>query len=207
MAGLSKNISMVSGLTVLSRLLGLLRDVLFFTCFGVSLIGDAFILAFTIPNLFRRMLGEGTLSSAFIPVYTEKIKDGLREKAQQILNQVLSRLMLFLLTLSMVVCFLSWITSSYGWLESLKWSNGLFLNSFIFPYVFLICVSAIMVGALNSHGKFFAGAFSPIILNISMIGSLALFYFVFSQRELDLALALCYAVILGGVLQMAWSWV
>ena len=207
MAGISKNISLVSGLTVLSRLLGLLRDVLFFTCFGVSLIGDAFILAFTIPNVFRRMLGEGTLSSAFIPVYTEKIKDGHWEKAQQILNQVLSRLMLFLLTLSIVLCFLSWITSSYGWLESLKWSNGLFLNSFIFPYVFLICVSAIMVGALNSHGKFFAGAFSPIILNISMIGSLALFYFVFSQRELDLALALCYAVILGGVLQMAWPWV
>ena len=106
MAGISKNISLVSGLTILSRLLGLLRDVLFFTCFGVSLIGDAFILAFTIPNLFRRMLGEGTLSSAFIPVYTEKIKDGLWEKAQQIINQVLSRLMLFLLTLSMVVCFL-----------------------------------------------------------------------------------------------------
>ena len=150
MAGLSKNISMVSGLTVLSRLLGLLRDVLFFTCFGVSLIGDAFILAFTIPNLFRRMLGEGTLSSAFIPVYTEKIKDGHWEKAQQILNQVLSRLMLFLLTLSMVVCFLSWMASSYGWLESLKWSNGLFLNSFLFPYVFLICVSAIGTSSISS---------------------------------------------------------
>ncbi len=207
MTSISKNISLVSGLTVLSRLLGLLRDVLFFTCFGVSLIGDAFILAFTIPNLFRRMLGEGTLSSAFIPVYSEKIKNGLLNNAHQILNQVLSRLMFFLITLTIVICLFSWSASSNGWLGSLKWNNGLFLNSFIFPYVFLICVSAIMVGALNSHGKFFAGAFSPIILNISMIGCLALFYFFFSWRELDLALALCFAVLLGGFFQLVWPWI
>ena len=107
------NISLVSGLTIVSRLLGLLRDVLFFTCFGVSLIGDAFILAFTVPNLFRRMLGEGTLSSAFIPVYSEKIKKGQTQLAEQILNQVLSRLMVFLFVLTVIICFFSWATSNF----------------------------------------------------------------------------------------------
>ena len=206
MRSLIGNVSLVSGLTITSRLLGLLRDVLFFTCFGVSLIGDAFILAFTIPNLFRRMLGEGTLSSAFIPVYSEKIKSGQIDKAQQILNQVLSRLVVFLFGLSIFICLFSWATSTLGWVNEPKWVNGLDLNSIVFPYVFLICVSAIMVGALNVHGKFFAGAFSPIILNFSMIGILAFCYFVISWREIKLATALCFAVLVGGAFQMIWPW-
>ena len=206
MRSLIGNVSLVSGLTITSRLLGLLRDVLFFTCFGVSLIGDAFILAFTIPNLFRRMLGEGTLSSAFIPVYSEKIKAGQIEMAQQILNQVLSRLMVFLFGLTMVICLFSWAISHFGWVDEPKWINGLSLNSIVFPYVFLICVSAIMVGALNAHGKFFAGAFSPIILNLSMIGILAFCYFIMSWREVRLVTALCFAVLIGGFFQMVWPW-
>ncbi len=207
MRSLIGNVSLVSGLTITSRLLGLVRDVLFFTCFGVSLIGDAFILAFTIPNLFRRMLGEGTLSSAFIPVYSEKITAGQIDKAQQILNQVLSRLMFFLFGLTIVICLFSWSTSSLGWVNQPKWVNGLHLNSIIFPYVFLICVSAIMVGALNAHGKFFAGAFSPIILNLSMIGILTFCYFIISWREFKLANALCFAVLVGGAFQMIWPWI
>ena len=206
MRSLIGNVSLVSGLTITSRLLGLLRDVLFFTCFGVSLIGDAFILAFTIPNLFRRMLGEGTLSSAFIPVYSENIKAGQIEMAQEILNQVLSRLMVFLFGLTMIICLFSWATSHFGWVDEPKWINGLSLNSIVFPYVFLICVSAIMVGALNAHGKFFAGAFSPIILNLSMIGILAFCYFVMSWREVRLVTALCFAVLVGGFFQMLWPW-
>ncbi len=200
------NISLVSGLTIASRFLGLLRDILFFTCFGVSQIGDAFILAFTIPNLFRRMLGEGTLSSAFIPVYSETIKKGLIRKGHQILNQVLSRLMAFLFFLTILFCGFSWVASDYGWVDSPKWINGLYLNSVVFPYVFLICISAIMIGALNAHGKFFAGAFSPVILNLSMIGILTFFYFIISWREFDLAMALCIGVLVGGFFQMIWPW-
>ncbi|MBT3666884.1 MAG: murein biosynthesis integral membrane protein MurJ [Opitutae bacterium] len=200
------NVSLVSGLTIASRLLGLLRDVLFFTCFGVSLIGDAFILAFTVPNLFRRMLGEGTLSSAFIPVYSEKIKKGQIQLAEQILNQVLSRLMIFLFVLTIIICLFSWATSNFGWITEPKWISGLSLNSIVFPYVFLICVSAIMVGALNTHGKFFAGAFSPIILNLSMICILTFCYFIASWRDFELATSLCFAVLIGGFFQMVWPW-
>ena len=206
MRSLMGNVSLVSSLTVASRFLGLLRDVLFFTCFGVSFIVDAFILAFTIPNLFRRMLGEGTLSSAFIPVYSEKIKAGQIEIAQQILNQVLSRLMVFLFVLTIFICLFSWSCSNFGWVNEPRWISGLHLNSIVFPYVLLICVSAIMVGALNAHGKFFAGAFSPIILNLSMIGILAFCYFLISWREFRLATALCFAVLIGGAFQMIWPW-
>ena len=83
MSGILRNISTVSLLTIVSRVLGLLRDILFFSCFGVSATGAAFILAFTLPNLFRRMLGEGTLSSAFIPVYSETKKNGSEEQPKK----------------------------------------------------------------------------------------------------------------------------
>ena len=146
MGNLLGKISVVSGLTIVSRLLGLVRDVLFFTCFGVSLIGDAFILAFTLPNLFRRMLGEGTLSSVFIPIYAEQVKNNLMTKANQITNQVLSRLIVFLFILSMVVCLISWGISKIGVIESQKWISGFYLNTIMFPYVLLICASAIVWG-------------------------------------------------------------
>ena len=206
MSGILRNISTVSLLTIVSRVLGLLRDILFFSCFGVSATGAAFILAFTLPNLFRRMLGEGTLSSAFIPVYSETKKNGSEEQAQEILNQVLSRLFLFLLIISIVVCLGSFFVSGQDMLLGDKWVSGLSLNSIIFPYVLFICVSAIMVGALNANGKFFAGAFSPIILNFSMICCLLIFYFLMGWRDFKLAIALCFSVLVGGVFQMIWPW-
>jgi len=207
MSSVVKKISVVSILTIMSRLLGLVRDVLFFTCFGVSAVGSAFILAFTIPNLFRRMLGEGTLSSAFIPVYSETEKKHSLEKAHTVLNQVLSRLLIFLIFLSLAICIFSGLASEYQMNLELKWANGLLLNSIIFPYVLFICVSAIMVGALQVHGKFFAGAFSPIILNFFMISCLLIFYFHFGWRDFELAIALCMAVLIGGLFQMAWPWI
>ena len=207
MSSVVKKISVVSILTIMSRLLGLVRDVLFFTCFGVSAVGSAFILAFTIPNLFRRMLGEGTLSSAFIPVYSETEKKHSLEKAHTVLNQVLSRLLIFLIFLSLAICIFSGLASEYQMNLELKWANGLLLNSIIFPYVLFICVSAIMVGALQVHGKFFAGAFSPIILNFFMISCLLIFYFHFGWRDFELAIALCIAVLIGGLFQMAWPWI
>ena len=108
MSKIAKNLSLVSLLTMGSRILGLLRDVLFFSAFGTSVLGEAFILAFTIPNLFRRMLGEGTLSSAFIPIYAEAKKKSLG-LAFDLMNKVLGRLLLGLSILILLV-----VSFSYG---------------------------------------------------------------------------------------------
>ena len=102
--------SVVSGATLLSRVLGLLRDVLFFATFGTSIYGEAFLLAFTIPNLFRRMLGEGTLTSAFIPVFSES--QLVNKNNWSLLNEVLSRLFVFLGCLSVFVAFFTLLSSS-----------------------------------------------------------------------------------------------
>lgn len=207
MTDLTKSISLVSLLTILSRFFGLFRDILFFSCFGVSSVGAAFILAFTLPNLFRRMLGEGTLSSAFIPVYSETEKNNSIQQAHLVLNQVLSRLLVFLLLIALVISLISYYLSSRNEMGlDEKWIDGLRLNSIIFAYVLFICLSAIMVGALNAHGKFFAGAFSPIILNLSMICCLVFFYFFQGWRDFELASALCFSVLFGGILQMILPW-
>ena len=95
MGKLFSHLSVVSLLTLLSRFLGLGRDILFFSCFGASLIGEAFILAFTFPNLFRRMFGEGTLTSAFLPIFTETNNGESRANAFTFLNQVITRMILF----------------------------------------------------------------------------------------------------------------
>lgn len=207
MGKLARNLSLVSGFTILSRLLGLLRDILFFSFFGSSAIASAFILAFTLPNLFRRMLGEGTLSSAFIPVYSESLQQDGLSSANRILNQVLSRLFILLLCLSALVCGLSALGGSALFSEK-KWLEGAFLNSIVFPYVLFICLSAILVGALNTHRSFFAGAFSPIILNFMMIGSLVAGKWVFDLDGMELAMALGWGVVAGGVFQLlmpAWQ--
>ena len=104
------------------------------------------------PNLFRRMLGEGTLNSAFIPIYAETIKIKSLKVAQSLLDRVISRLGIFLLGMTVVVCL-----CSYGVSESLmdgKWSHAAGLNTISFGYVAFICCAAIATGALNSHGRF-----------------------------------------------------
>jgi putative peptidoglycan lipid II flippase len=206
MGKLIGRLSLVSSLTLLSRILGLGRDVLFFSCFGASLIGEAFILAFTFPNLFRRMLGEGTLSSAFIPVFTDTLKVKSKEKALFLLNQVASRLFVFLGLASLVVCVVSYCVSGSAFLNQAKWVEGLFLNSISFGYVVLICGSAILVGALNSTGRFFEGAFSPVILNLFMIISMMAGKFIFGLELRELAMALCVSVLLAGVVQLLLPW-
>lgn len=206
MGKLIGRLSLVSSLTLLSRLLGLARDILFFGCFGASLVGEAFILAFTFPNLFRRMLGEGTLSSAFIPVFAETIKVKSKEKAFNLLNQVTSRLVVFLGVGSLLICLLSYLASISWVFDDAKWNEGAFLNSISFGYVMFICVSAILVGALNSTGRFFEGAFSPVILNVCMISAMIGGKFFFDLSLSELAVFLCLSVLLAGTIQLALPW-
>ena len=202
MSGILGNISLVSGFTILSRVLGLLRDMLFFACFGGSYIGGAFVLAFTLPNLFRRMLGEGTLSSAFIPVFSETIETKSLAEGLSLLNKVLTRLALGLIGILLLGLSLFFLVQSMDLSISPKWRLGVELCSVTLPYVLAICLSALIVGALNARKKFSPGASSPIILNFAMIATLGVGGIVYGLEGEDLALALCVSVLIGGVLQL-----
>ena len=200
------NLSIVSGATLLSRILGLVRDVLFFSIFGISVFGEAFLLAFTFPNLFRRMLGEGTLTSALIPCYSSSLKSGGADAAFLLLNQVFSRLFCLLGVLSLLVCGVLAVCFSFGFFSDPKWVITTQYSAITFSYVLLVCSSAVLVGVLNVQGRFLEGAVSPVILNICMICALTLGFVPQWFDSHRIALMLCVSILVAGVFQLIYPW-
>lgn len=195
-----KQISWLSFSTTGSRILGLVRDAAFFSSFGNSVISSAFIMAFTIPNLFRRLLGEGALASAFLPVFTQENKRG-KAHAMVLLNQTLTRLLLYFgSSILLAILILTGITKLFTLPES--WMITLPMTQLLLPYALIICIAAILTAALNCLGKFFIPSFSPILLNLCMIGSLIVGNLIFRQSSNQLAYTLCFGVLLGGFLQL-----
>ena len=199
-------LTLVSGATLASRVLGLFRDILFFAVFATTLYGEAFLLAFTIPNLFRRMLGEGTLSSAFIPVFSGLVNKGKEKHAWSLLNQTLTRLFTYLGSLSLGVCFLSWVLFEFKFFDEAKWELASLLNCTTFSYALLICGASLLIASLNVKGKFFEGASSPLILNSILIICLVVGIFCQITNLLHFAFLLGLAVLLAGILQTLVPW-
>ncbi|MDQ8193465.1 murein biosynthesis integral membrane protein MurJ [Coraliomargarita sp. SDUM461004] len=195
-----KNIVVVSLSTVGSRLLGLLRDILIFAALGTSLWNSAFILAFTLPNLFRRLLGEGALTSAIVPVFSDVLEREGREGAFRFFNQVLLRLLLALILIVGVgMLFLAWAAGS-AWLPE-RWVTGAGLAVWLLPYMFFICLAAIISAGLNLVGRFAVAASTPILLNLAMIAAL-LAGLCLDVETARIVYWLCGGVLLGGALQL-----
>jgi putative peptidoglycan lipid II flippase len=195
-----KNIAVVSLSTVGSRLLGLLRDVLIFAVLGTSLWNSAFILAFTLPNLFRRLLGEGALTSAIVPVFSDIMERDGRPRAFRFFNQVLLRLLLALLVIiSVGMLLLAWVAGQ-AWLPE-RWVTGAGLAVWLLPYMLFICLAAIISAGLNLVGRFAVAASTPILLNLAMIGALAAGMWLDAEAA-RVVYWLCGGVLLGGFLQL-----
>lgn len=195
-----KNIAVVSLSTVGSRLLGLLRDILIFAALGTSLWNSAFILAFTLPNLFRRLLGEGALTSAIVPVFSDVLEQEGREGAFRFFNQVLWRLLLALLVIvSVGMLLLAWAAGS-GWLPE-RWATGAGLAVWLLPYMLFICLAAIICAGLNLVGRFAVAASTPILLNLAMIGALGAGLWLDAEAA-RIVYWLCGGVLFGGLLQL-----
>lgn len=195
-----KNIAVVSLSTVGSRLLGLLRDILIFAALGASLWNSAFILAFTLPNLFRRLLGEGALTSAIVPVFSDVMEQEGRERAFRFFNQVLVRLLLALIVIiSLGMVLLAW-AGNRSWLPE-RWATGAGLAVWLLPYTLLICLAAIISAGLNLVGRFAVAASTPILLNLAMIGALAAGHWLHVDAA-RIVYWLCGGVLFGGFLQL-----
>ena len=187
--------------TLLSRVLGLVRDILSAAVFGTSGAMDAFVLAFTVPNLFRSLFGEGALSAAFIPVYTE-----LREKeSEEAGRRLLSGTFAWLALVLIVTVGLGVVASLGGrWLAEPGSKQHLFstLLAIMLPYAVLVCLTALIIGALQAHDRFLVPALSPVVLNVVWIAALL----IFAARAADKAAAakvVALGIIVAGVLQLA----
>ena len=187
--------------TIISRLLGYLRDILIAIFLGTGMLADAFFVAFRIPNTFRRLFAEGTFNAAFVPSYSSEITKG-KKKSNKFANDIFNFLFLGLLFIIVIVeifmpVFISLIAPGFvGDLE--KMEVAINLTRITFPFMFFICLASFFSAILNSHNKFAAAAAAPIILNIVLILVL-----IFSQKLGDqLVYYLSYGVSLAGLLQL-----
>ena len=187
--------------TIISRLLGYLRDILIAIFLGTGLLADAFFVAFRIPNTFRRLFAEGTFNAAFVPSYSSEITKG-KKQSNKFANDIFNLLFLGLLFLTIVVeifmpTFVSIIAPGFvGDFEKMELAIN--LTRITFPFLFFICLASFFSAILNSHNKFAAAAAAPIILNIVLILVL-----IFSKSLGDqLVYYLSYGVSLAGFFQL-----
>ncbi len=203
--GLLRSAVTVAGMTTISRVLGLVRDIVIARAFGAGLGADAFFVAFRIPNLFRRLFAEGAFSLAFVPVLSEyKAKRGEQE-ARELIDAVTGALgaVLFVVTLIGVIAApLLVMAFAPGFLgDSDKYALTVDMVRLTFPYLLFISLTALAGGILNTWGRFGVPAFTPVFLNLCMIGA-ALWL---APRMEEPVMALAWGVLLAGIVQLAFQ--
>ena len=193
--------SIFSFFTLISRILGYLRDILIAFFLGASIFADAFFVAFRLPNTFRRLFAEGTFNAAFIPSYTSaKLENKKKGKkfADDILGSLLIILTLIVTVVEIFTPYLVYLIAP-GFVENdVKFNLAVELTRITFPFLLFISLSSFFSGILNSNNKFAAAAGAPIILNIILILSLIISY----KLNLNIAKQLSYGVTLAGILQL-----
>ncbi len=198
---IAKAAGIVGSATLLSRIFGFVRDMIVAQLFGAGMATDAFFVAFRIPNLLRRLVGEGSLTVAFIPVYTEYLSRRSKEESDDLVYSSFSVLALILLGVTAAgIVFSPWIIKimAYGFsTDPEKFRLTVLLNRMMFPYIFFIGLVAWGMAVLNSLKHFAAPALAPVLLNISLI-SCALFLSGFFEQPI---LSLAWGVLLGGLAQ------
>ena len=193
--------SIFSFFTLISRILGYLRDILIAIFLGASIFADAFFVAFRLPNTFRRLFAEGTFNAAFIPSYTsEKLKNNKSGKifADDVLS-LLVFILLLIVTLAEIFTPLLVYLIAPGFLaDNIKFNLAVEFTRITFPFLLFVSLSSFFSGILNSNNKFAAAAAAPIILNVILIISILVSYF----QDLNIAKYLSYGVTLSGIIQL-----
>ena len=200
--GLLRSTSVVSGMTLLSRILGLARDIVFARYFGATIVMDAFIVANRIPNMLRRFFAEGAFSQGFVPVMAQYREKNDHRQALTLVDAVAGTLglILFLITLAGVIAApLLVLIVAPGFVgEDGRFDLATAMTRFTFPYLFFVSLTAFAGGILNTYGRFAAPAFTPVILNVVLIAS-AMWL---SPRLAEPGMALAYGVLIAGLVQL-----
>ena len=197
----------IGGLTMVSRVLGFAREMVFARVMGASAAADVFYFAFMLPNQLRRLLGEGSFSQGFVPLFARRLgKDGDVEDARRFAEEVQAVFLpvLFAITAIFVVAMpLVVAVVGAGWQDDPgKFAFAVSLTRITFPYLIFIALVSLFSGILNSLSRFAAAAFAPALLNVALVGALLLF----PQGGETTARAMAWSVLVGGVLQLALTW-
>ncbi|SDN31484.1 murein biosynthesis integral membrane protein MurJ [Polaromonas sp. JS666] len=201
---LFKAASTVSLLTLASRITGLVRDLLMASVFGVSAMTDAFNVAFRIPNLFRRVLGEGAFSQAFVPVLAACKAEQGEEGAKQLIDHVATLLTwtLVLLCVAGVLAAPLMVWAMASGLKPQGYNAAVVMTRWMFPYIGFMSLVALAGGVLNTWRRFAVPAASPVLLNLALIASITLGAPWFARHGIEPIYAQCVGVMVGGILQL-----
>ncbi|HKA35480.1 MAG TPA: murein biosynthesis integral membrane protein MurJ [Thermoanaerobaculia bacterium] len=200
---LVRSASIITPLTLTSRVTGYIRDKIIAVTLGAGMRSDAFFVAFRIPNMLREIVGEGAMSSAFIPVYSEVAHEKSEEEARAFVGRALATfaLILSVLTAAGIVfspLLVDLLARKFHATPG-KFELTVALNRLIFPYIFLVSIAAFCQAVLNARQRFAAAAAAPILLNVAMIAGAVLI----APRLSEPTYGLAAGVLLGGVLQIA----
>ncbi len=202
-AGVVQAVGRIGLATLASRILGFVRDVVVARAFGAGPVTDAFFVAFRIPNLFRRLLAEGALSTAFIPVFTEYLSARPRDEFNRMVRAVAGALLLTLCLVAALGALLApWIVGAMApGFSAAPDQLGLAttLTRLMFPYLIFVGLAALAMGVLNVHHRFFTSALGPAILNVGMIAAVL----ALAPHFRVPVLALAVGVLVGGLGQLA----
>lgn len=199
---LLKALAKVGSMTFVSRILGFVRDTLIARVFGAGMLSDAFIVAFKIPNLLRRISAEGAFSQAFVPILAEYKSQRSFEETQGLVNRVATWLGIILVVVTLLGMLAApWIVTlvAPGFrTDATKMQLTVELLRITFPYIFFISLVSMAGGVLNTYNRFGIPAFTPVWLNVSMIAAILFFADKFDEPIKVLA----WAVFIGGLLQL-----
>lgn len=201
---LLRAITTIGGFTMMSRILGFIRDILIAATLGAGPVADAFFVAFKLPNLFRRLFAEGAFAAAFVPIFAGKVEEEGRDAARTFAEQAMSVLLVVLLLVTVLAeIFMPWIMHlvAPGFLdEPEKFNLTVFFTRITFPYLLFISLVSLLSGVLNSLGRFAAAAATPVLLNLSLIGAVLLL----APQMPTPGHALAWGVAGAGVVQLVW---
>jgi len=204
---LYKAIGSIGGLTMVSRVLGFVRDMIGSRMLGASHANDAFNLAFLLPNIFRRLFAEGAFSAGFVPLFSRRLQSGGHQDAEAFSNEILSVFMPTLLLVTIVFEIfmpgvLLLVAGDYQTVPG-KLELAIELTRWTFPYLLFISLVALLAGVLNSLTRFAIAAFAPALLNVALIVALL----VSPPDKVATVRLMAIAVLVGGVFQFLLCWV
>ncbi len=196
----------VGGLTLVSRVLGFLRDIALAAIIGAGPIAEAFVVAFRFPNLFRRWFGEGAFNAAFVPMFAKRLEGEGRDAARDLASQAMSGLAFVLIVLSaLAMIAMPW--AMYGLApgfadDPAKFDLAVAMSRIAFPYLLCMSLVALLSGVLNSVGRFAESASVSIVLNLTLMAAIAVAHGLGYGNDARTGIVLAWGVFAAGVLQL-----
>ncbi len=204
---LLRHFSTVGGATLASRVLGFVRDVMIGALLGKGLVADAYIAAFRLPNLFRRLFAEGAFNTAFVPLYARRLERKGAAAAGHFAREVfvvLLIVLLFLTALFEIFMPVFVYLSAPGFAaNAVKFDLAVSLGRITFPYLLCMSLVAMLSGVLNSHHRYFAAAFAPVLLNVILVAVLTGLYLINAANAPVTGVMLAWGVFCAGLAQLA----